>query len=113
MMKLLMETTLLAPSSIYNKAKAMREKRRRNKKLIHPELRQIWSNVAAILSSNENLSNSSSATNNYPQVDWKEVNKRFLSNIPPPTYQPILGCSSDTTFYEDEYERNDYGYHHN
>ena len=115
MMKLLRAMPLLAPSTIYNKAKAMRKPRRRKKKMIHPELRHIWSNVATLLSSDENLSNSSSATNNYPQVDWKEVNKRFLSNIPPPTYQPILGCSSDTTFYEDKYknERNDYGYNHN
>ena len=28
----------------------------------------------------------------YPQVDWTQVNQRFLSNLPKPEQMPIYGC---------------------
>ena len=36
----------------------------------------------------------------YPQVDWTNVNKRFLGNIPNPTFFPIHGCSNDPSHYQ-------------
>ena len=36
----------------------------------------------------------------YPTLDWSKVNKRFISNIPPPTLLPVHSCSPDPEFYE-------------
>lgn len=35
----------------------------------------------------------------YPQVDFTQLNQRFISNIPKPYLHPILGCSNDAEFY--------------
>ena len=64
-------------------------------------------NVTTILTPVQMSSTTSSIT--YPTVDWSSVNKRFLSNLPAPTPQPIQGCSSEPSFYETMYEQSDYG----
>ena len=35
----------------------------------------------------------------YPQVDFTQLNQRFIGNIPKPYLHPILGCSDDPKFY--------------
>ena len=35
----------------------------------------------------------------YPQVDFFQLNQRFIGNIPKPFLHPILGCSNDAKFY--------------
>ena len=107
---LLSTISSLAPSLIYDRRKAMRKRKRRVQKMVHPELRSIWTNTAFITNP---VNVPTTLSVKYPKVDWMSVNKRFLSNVPSPSFQPVMGCSSDPTFYEDEYERNDYGYHHN
>ena len=97
----------VAPSLIYNRKKAMRNRRKRSKKKICPELLSIWSNAATIVS--PVISSYRSTTSYFPTDDWKSVNKRFLSNIPLPSSLPIYGCSINPDDYEDVYERNDYG----
>ena len=97
----------IAPSSIYDKKRAMRKRRKRMKTMICPELFPIWSNAASILSPVTNSMQSS--TSSFPNVDWKSVNKRFLSNIPSPTSLPIHGCFSSAEDYEDVFQKNDYG----
>ena len=100
-----------APSCTYD-AKRMRTKRWRKKmKMIHPELRSLWKNVAGVLHPVNHASTNSNV--GFPTVDWNKVNKRFLSNIPTPVTQPLHGCAKEPEFYEDVFERNDYGYHHN
>ena len=97
----------LAPSSIYDKKKAIRKRKKRMTKMISPELLSIWDNAATIVSpSNSKLSSTFSS---FPSVDWKSVNKRFLTNIPSPTSIPIHGCSSNPDDYEDIFQKNDYG----
>ena len=81
-------------------------------KLVDSELFHIWNNVSDIV---QPSAPSTKHTTNlqYPTVNWSTINKRFLQNIPVPTLQPILGCSSDPSFYQDVHERSDYGYHRN
>ena len=67
------------------------------KRRIVPDLRSIWTNADTIFTS---VQRSSSTSPNYPTVDWSSVNKRFLSNLPTPTPQPIYSCSQDPKFYE-------------
>ena len=76
-------------------------------KKVHPELVAIWTNAATIVSPATYYMQS--ATSYFPNVDWKSVNKRFLSNIPVPSSLPIYGCSINPDDYEDVYERSDYG----
>lgn len=45
------------------------------------------------------------ATPPYPTVDFKSVNKRFLSNVPSPTYLPIHGCFEDADAYDTKHKR--------
>ena len=97
----------IAPSSIYDKKRAMRKRRKRMKTMICPELLPIWSHAATIVTPANNAVQS--VTNSYPTVDWKSVNKRFLTNIPSPVPLPVLGCSQDPADYEDVYQKNDYG----
>ena len=35
----------------------------------------------------------------YTQVDFVQLNQRFIGNIPKPYLHPILGCSNDAKFY--------------
>ena len=104
---LLSTISSVAPSLIYDRKKAMRKRRKRSYKKICPELLPIWSNAATIVSPVVNTNRS--ATSHFPSVDWKSVNKRFLSNIPLPSSLPIYGCSINPDDYEDVYERSDYG----
>ena len=76
-------------------------------KQIHPYLRQVWRNAATILSPDDHSIQSN--TISYPTVDWKNVNKRFLSNIPSPVSISIHGCSNNPADYEDVYVRSDFG----
>ena len=82
------------------------------RKFVHSELFQIWKNVSDIVQPSAPATESD---NNllFPQVEWINVNKRFINNIPTPTLQPVLGCSEDPSFYEDVHKRSDYGYHRN
>ena len=108
MNKVLAAINTLAPSSIYDRKKAVKKRRQRMKKLICSELFSIWDNAATILSP-VSYSKQSSATTSYPIVDWKSVNKRFLTNIPTPVSLPILGCSPTPDDYEDVLEKSDFG----
>ena len=107
MTKVLAAISNLAPFSIYDRKKAMRKRRKRRRKMICRELFSIWSHAATIVTPANNAVQS--VTNSYPTVDWKSVNKRFLTNIPSPVPLPVLGCSQDPADYEDVYQKNDYG----
>ena len=83
------------------------------KNTIHSELIQIWRNASDLVSPVSSTNSDANQPPQYPKVDWRTVNKRFLQNIPAPTPQPILGCSSDPSFYQSVHESNDYGYRRN
>ena len=109
--KMISIVSSLAPSHIYDAKRAQRKRRKQIRKKVDPELRTLWINAASIIS--PITSTEMSANLSYPTVDWSTVNKRFISNIPTPSLQPIFGCSEDPKFYEDVFERSDYGYHRN
>ena len=101
----------LAPSNIYDAKRAQRKRRKQIRKKVDPELRTLWTHAASIISPFTPTEMSTSLS--YPTIDWSTVNKRFINNIPTPSLQPIFGCSEDSNFYEDVFERSDYGYHRN
>ena len=76
------------------------------KKVICPDLLDIWTNATTILTPIQVSSTTSSIT--YPTVDWSQVNVKSLANIPTPTALPIHGCSLDPNHYEKIKEM---GYH--
>lgn len=96
-----------APSYIYDVERMMAKRRRQKRRRVHPELRHVWTNAATILSPEDSSMNSTSLS--YPTVDWKNVNRRFLSNIPTPVSIPIHGCSINPEHYKDDYVRSDFG----
>ena len=87
-----------APNNIFNVAKSRKRRRKKAAKKIHPELSCLWQHSADLFLSCPVMSTSS--TPSVPKVDWEKVNKRFISNIPEPTPQPLQGCSEDPEFYE-------------
>ena len=108
MMKVLTAMTSLAPSSIYDRKKAMRKRKRRMKKTICPELFSIWKFAATIFSPRD-ANSEQSITPTYPTVDWKSVNRRFLTNLPTPSPLPIHGCSPNPDDYKDVFCKSDFG----
>ena len=96
-----------APSYIYDAERMMAKRRRQKRRRVHPELRHVWTNAATILSPEDSSMKSTSIS--YPTVDWKNVNQRFLSNIPTPVSIPIQGCSINPEHYENDYVRSDFG----
>ena len=107
MTKVLAAISSLAPFSIYDKSRATRKRRKKVKKMISPELFSIWSHAATIVTPDNN--SRKTVTNSYPSVDWRSVNKRFLTNIPTPVSIPIHGCSSNPDDYKDEFSKSDFG----
>ena len=97
-----------APSYIYDARRMKAKRRRKMKKRVHPELRNLWDNASTILSPIP-VNNAKQSATLYPRVDWKCVNKRFLSNIPLPSSLPLHGCSPNPDDYKDEFYQNDYG----
>ena len=69
------------------------------RRLVHPDLYNIWYYSGQIASPPDVKSKPVSVPP-YPQVDWTNVNKRFLGNIPNPSFFPIHGCSEDPSHYE-------------
>ena len=100
-----------SPNLVFSRSKSNKRRKRRLKKIVHSELLDVWSNFSEFVSPPKMSTPASSCS--YPTVDWTKVNKRFLSNIPVPSLQPLHGCSPDPIFYEDRFERSDYGYHRN
>ena len=95
------------PSQIYDASRMKAKRRRKMKRRVHSELRSIWVNATSIFSPIP--VNAKQSTNLYPRVDWKFVNKRFLSNIPLPSSLPLHGCSPNPDDYKDEFRQSDYG----
>ena len=107
MSKLLTAMKSLAPNSIFLAEKSKKRRKRKLMKKVHPELRVVWQNFGNIFPSQSDDDKESSI---YPQINWSIVNKRFLSNYPSPSPQPIHGCSESPEFYQDVMHRSDYGY---
>ena len=103
---LLSTISSVAPSNIYDRKKAARKRSKRRRKKICPELYSIWSNAATIVTP---VINSMQSTSSFPCVEWKSVNKSFLTNIPTPSSIPIHGCSPNPDDYKDVYKPSDYG----
>ena len=88
-----------APSGIFSRRKSKRRRVKKMRRLVHPDLYNIWYYSGQIASPPDVKSKPVSVPP-YPQVDWTNVNKRFLGNIPNPSFFPIHGCSEDPSHYE-------------
>ena len=88
----------IAPELRYSSVKARRKRRKAKMKRVHPELRRMWANAATIVSPVSKVP--PAPTQVLPTVDWSQVNKRFLSNIPTPSHHSIQGCSQDEDLYK-------------
>ena len=93
---------IISPGYIFNAKKSRRRKKKREAKMIHPELLSLWNNVGDLFGSK---SFAPVTKTNVPVVDWNKVNSRHIANVPAPTPQPVHGCSSDPAFYQDRCSR--------
>ena len=76
--------------------------RKRTKKELHPHLLRMWQHSSELFSPPDVPPATVPApASPYPVVDWSQVNKRFLGNLPEPTPFPLSGCSPDEKFYRD------------
>ena len=94
--------SLAAPSGVFSRRKSKRRRAKKMRRLVHPDLFNIWYYSGQITSPPDVKSKPVSVPP-YPEVDWTNVNKRFLGNIPNPSFFPIHGCSEDPTHYEPTY----------
>ena len=95
-----------APNLIFNPKKSARLKKKkwkkRTKKELHPHLLRMWQHSSELFSPPDAPPATIPApASPYPVVDWSQVNKRFLGNLPEPTPFPLSGCSPDEKFYRD------------
>ena len=106
MSNLLSCVSYCAPNLIFNPKKSARLKkkkwRKRTKKELHPHLLRMWQHSSELFSPPDAPPATVPApASPYPVVDWSQVNKRFLGNLPEPTPFPLSGCSPDEKFYRD------------
>ena len=75
--------------------------KRQRRAALHPILYSLWLNTQEIVTPREKKIVSDNEMI-YPQVDWTQVNQRFLSNLPKPEQIPVQGCftESDKHFYD-------------
>ena len=93
----------IAPDLRYSQAKSdarrkkkLRKERRKVTRSVHPDLRTMWQHASEFCSPPEVPTHVDTAPASlYPQVDWAQVNYRFLNNLPKPEMFPIEGCSPD------------------
>ena len=90
--------TISAPNNVFNIVKSKKKRRKKAAKKIHSELSSLWQHSADLFLTCPKMPSTSSPS--VPRVDWEKVNKRFISNIPEPSPQPLQGCSADPEFYE-------------
>ena len=106
MSNLLSCVSYCAPNLIFNPKKSARLKKKkwkkRTKKELHPHLLRMWQHSSELFSPPDAPPATTPApASPYPVVDWSQVNKRFLGNLPEPTPFPLSGCSPDEQFYKD------------
>ena len=90
----------IAPDLRYSQAKSdarrkkkLRKERRKVTRSVHPDLRTIWQHASEFCSPPEVPEPVDTApVSLYLQVDWAQVNYRFLGNLPKPEMFPIESC---------------------
>ena len=84
----------VAPNNIFNEGKSTqrrkRKLRRKRRAALHPSLYTLWLNTQEIVTPREKKFVDNEMI--YPQVDWTQVNQRFLCNLPKPEQLPKHGC---------------------
>ena len=97
--KLIKFINISAPGAVFSITKSRRRRRKKINRLIHPELRSIFTNSLDLCSPTP----TAAAPMNRPPVpivDWIKVNQRSLNNLPQPKMFPKHGCSDDPIIYE-------------
>ena len=81
------------------------------KKWIAPQLLSIWTNAETIFDNDEHGDDDDMnyvlPVIEYPSIDLRSVNSRFIDNIPKPSLFPIHGVSPDPDFYHKWYPSNE------
>jgi len=107
--KVLTFMSKVAPKNVFSRRKSKRRKARKLRRLLHPELFNIWYYSGQLVAPTD-VSKKPVSSPPYPEVDWSNVNKRFLTNVPTPVQYPVYGCSESADFYEEKMEMSTYGY---
>ena len=95
-----------APGNVFNAVKSDRKRRKKKIKRIIPKmLRTIWLN-----SSEFQITTPSVPSVRTPVINWSQVNRRAMDNLPKLQAYPVHGCSQDPEFYKEhmktEFEQN-------
>ena len=85
----------------------MRKARKKLTRSMHPDLRNLWRHVDEVVTPKLKEVRDPPVSS-LPSVDWTQVNKRFLSNLPEPQKFPLHGCSQDPDFYNSVPLRKEY-----
>ena len=91
----------IAPELQYSSVKVRRKRRKAKLRKVHPELRRMWVNADTIVTPVYSKV-PPTPSKLFSTIDWSQVNKQFLSNVPTPSAQPVHGCSPDEELYKDE-----------
>ena len=84
----------VAPNNIFYEGKsAQRRKRKLRRKRRAASIYTLWLNTQEIVTPREKKFVDNEMI--YPQVDWTQVNQRFLCNLPKPEQLPKQGCFSE------------------
>ena len=89
-------TTALAKLAPNNMVDSKKYAKRKRKRVIPSIFSCLWRNAATIFSPPQSTSPPAPAL----KVDWLNVNKRSLANLPKPKLFPKHGCHQDPQFYE-------------
>jgi len=92
----------LAPSGVYDVAKAKKRRRRRQARrvsqVVPTEFLTLWQSLKekdVVLQSEDEVE----PTSPFPVVNWSQVNYKRQANIPLPSLFPVHGCSDNPSFY--------------
>ena len=112
----------IAPDLCYSQAKSdarrkkkLRKERRKVTRSVHCDLRTVWQHASEFCSPPEVPEPvDTTPASLYPQVDWAQVNYRFLGNLPKPEMYPIQSCwtEEDDREYKGWNDPTNYNYRH-
>ena len=94
---------IAAPGSVFDARKSERKRRKKLMRRMVPRVFQtMWRYCEELLTPPTPAVKSDHVIR--PTVNWDKVNGRFLNNLPKPEAFPVMGCSPDPTFYQEQVE---------
>ena len=88
-----------APQYIFNAKKSNKKRRQKKMKRIIPQMmRSIWLNYTEFVST---TTTTTVPTVRTPVINWSQVNRRAMENLPQSQPYPVHSCSQDPEFYKE------------